>query len=201
MPILVLKPEPDCSALVARLRARGVDAIAAPCLRFENLPAPDLDRFRSAPADVLLTSPRGLDALPPLDPQWRLLALAPKTAALARSAGLRVDEEVEGGAAALAARARPGVVLVLTSDLGGDEALRVRPDAIVVPTYRTLPVESLPAFDRPYSLYAASPSALRVFDALVPGGVAGAERVYARGATTLAEAQRLGAPLALDADP
>lgn len=201
MAILVLKPEPDCSALVARLRARGVDAVAAPTLYFESLPAPNLDRFRSAPADVLLTSPRGLASLPPLDPQWRLLALAPRTATLAREAGLHVDEAVEGGAAALAARARPGVVLVLTSDLGGEEVLRVRPDAVVIPTYRTCPVGELPTFAEPYSLLAASPSALRAFEALRPGGVARAERVYARGATTLVEAQRLGAPLALDADP
>lgn len=206
MTVLVLVSNAD--AVVDGLRARGVDALAVPVLRFEPLPPPSLDELRGAPLDVLVTSPRTVDAVVALvrDPQWRVLALAPKTSAALRARGVVVDDEVEGGAAALAGRARPGPVVLFTSDLGGDEALSVRPDLRVVPVYKTVAPPDLPeaawaALSGDYALLAASPSALRYFDLLAPGAVARARRVWCRGATTFAEARRLGATTLLEGSP
>lgn len=205
--MLVLRDAEQAEADARRLRERGVPAIAAPCLRFEPVAGVSLDRWRGAPADVVLASPRVVPALAgvPLDPAWRVLALAPRTARAAREAGIGVDVEVTGGGAELARAARPGVPLVApTSDLGGDEVRRVRPDAEAVVAYRTTCPERLPddaraALAGPFRLYAASPSALKNLETLAPGAVARAERVYAHGATTADAARALGARDVTDA--
>lgn len=201
-PLLVTRAAEEAEPLVARLRAEGVDAIAAPCLRFVDEP-PDrsqLGPLAAADADLLVTSPRSLPALRVFPPpaRWRVLALAPSTAARLREAGVRVDEAVEGGAAALAARARPGPVVFATSDLGGEEVWRVRPDAVRWVTYRTEAPDDLPAPARAalaggaYAVLATSPSALRHLERLAPGAVTHATHVLCHGATTLREAERLG---------
>lgn len=205
--MLVLRDAEQAEAEVRRLRARGVPAVAAPCLRFEPVGRVSLDPWRGAPADLALASPRVVPALArvSLDPAWRVLALAPRTARAAREAGIRVDVEVAGGGAELARAARPGVPLVApTSDLGGAEVRRVRPDAHLVVAYRTACPERLPdaartALAGPFRLYAASPSALLNLEALTPGAVARAERVYAHGATTAHTARALGARDVADA--
>lgn len=202
---LVLRAAEEAAAEVATLRARGEAALAAPCLAFVPLPAPDLDAWRGRPAQLMVTSVRAVPAVAALvlDPAWHVLALAPKTAAALREAGVRVDLALAGGAAALAAAAGPAPLLALTSDLGGDEARKIRPDLVVVPVYRTaapasLPPEAAAALAGDYALRAASPSALRNLDQLHPGAVARAVHVVAFGATTRLEAERLGARLVLE---
>ena len=131
---------------------------------------------------------------------WRVFALLPRTAreveaALAGS-GVPV-EGVEGGAADLAAAATarlPGAALcLLTSQIGGEEAWRVRPDAIRVVVYETgcparLPeaAERVLAGENPYGyeVLVASPSAVVNLERLWPGALAGAARLHVRGRTT-----------------
>jgi uroporphyrinogen-III synthase len=96
----------------------------------------------------------------------------------------------EGGARALAARARPdAAVVVATSDLGGAEARAARPDAVLWPLYRTALAETLPAAAREalrgtFDVWFGSPSAVEGFARLAPGALARARRVYTFGATT-----------------
>lgn len=208
-PVLVTRDAESTALVVARLRARGVPAVAAPCLAFRPEPGlrAALAPYRGAGADIAITSPRAVEALAglPVDPAWRVLALAPRTAAAVRAMGWPVHVEVEGGGADIAARARPGPLLLPTSDRGGDEALRVRPDAVRLVAYRTdcpadLPAEARAAMAAPYDVLAASPSALEHLDRLAPGAVAGARVVWCHGRTTLDAARRLGAARATSAD-
>ncbi|MDP2316130.1 MAG: uroporphyrinogen-III synthase [Pseudomonadota bacterium] len=193
IPLLVTRAADEAAALVARL---GPAAVAAPCLAFEPLapPRPDLPG-----ADLLVASPRAVGPLATvgLDPSWRVLALAPATAAVMHAAGLPVHLAVPGGGATLAAAARPGPVICATSDLGGDEVLRVRPDAVRWVLYRTvcpdaLPAAAVAALDGPFDVLFTSPSAVRNFDRLAPGALARARRVLCHGATTLAEVETFG---------
>ncbi len=191
MTLLVTRARTEADALVATLRRRGVAALAAPCLEYSTLPV-NLDRWRGHDADLLITSPRAVGAVPALDPAWRLLALAPETRRGLEDAGLRVDLSMRGGAAELASAARAGPVLHLTSNLGGDEVRRVRPDAWVYPAYITACPESLPApvleaVKAPYELLFFSPSAVRHLEHLLPGALAAAQRVWWFGDTTRVE--------------
>lgn len=193
LPLLITRAEPEAVELAARV---GPRAIVAPCLAYEDVVAerPDL-----VEADVLLASPRAVGpvARVGIPAAWRLLALAPATATAARAAGLRVDEEVPGGGEDLARRARPGPVICVTSDIGGDEVRKVRPDARMWVVYRTVCPPALPeaaraALDGEFELFFASPSAIRNFARLAPGALARARRVLCHGRTTLEEATRLG---------
>lgn len=200
-PVLVLRDPAETATLVARLRGEGVDALAAPCIAYEAEPPDEafLAPLRGIDLDLLVTSPRSVPTLlsAHLPDRWRILALAPTTSRALAEAGIRVDLAVGGGGAALAGEARPGPLLLATSDLGGDEVRRVRPDVTVWVTYRTvcpvaLPDEAVAALAGDYDLLAASPSQLRHLDALAPGAVARARAVYCHGGTTLDEAVRLG---------
>ncbi|MFN7144023.1 MAG: uroporphyrinogen-III synthase, partial [Myxococcota bacterium] len=193
-PLLVTRPADEAAAAAARI---GPHAIVAPCLAFEAL-APARPALPGA--DLLVASPRSVPGLLAVgvDPTWRVLALAPATAAALVEAGLRVDVVVPGGGAALAAAARRDAsVIAATSDLGGAEVLRVRPDAHVWVLYRTVCPASLPpparaALDGPFDVWFTSPSAVRNFDRLAPGALGRARRVLWFGATTGAEIERYG---------
>lgn len=205
MPTLLVLRDPVASELLAgRLRDVGWLAVAAPCLAFEAVPPDDalLAPLRAAAADLLVTTPRSLPALlaAGVPDAWRVLALAPSTSRALRAAGLRVDVEVEGGGAALVAFARPGPVVLATSDLGGDDVLAARPDTVVWVTHvtrppRSLPADALAALSTSYELLAGSPSALRHLDQLVPGAVARCARALCHGASTADTARALGAPV------
>ncbi|MDP2308462.1 MAG: uroporphyrinogen-III synthase [Pseudomonadota bacterium] len=193
IPLLVTRADDDARALAGKL---GPHAIPAPCLAFVALapPRPDLPG-----ADLLVASPRAVGPLAQvgLDPSWRVLALAPTTARALLAAGLPVHLAVPGGGAELAAAARPGPVLCATSDLGGDEVLRVRPDALLWMLYRTvcpasLPDAALAALAGPFDVLFTSPSAVLHFDVLAPGAILRARRVLCHGATTVAEVLRHG---------
>jgi uroporphyrinogen-III synthase len=193
IPLLVTRAAADAAALAARL---GPHAIVAPCLAYADTDAP---RPAVSIADLLVASPRAVAPLARagLLPGWRVLALAPATAAALRAADLRVDLAIDGGGEALARAAAPGPVLLATSDLGGDEVLRVRPDAIRWVVYRTvcpdlLPREAVAAMAGPFDVLFASPSAVRHFARLAPGAILHARRVLCHGATTLTELRRFG---------
>jgi uroporphyrinogen-III synthase len=192
-PLLITRAAAEAAVLAEKL---GPPAIVAPCLVYEDVP---VTRPSLPGADLLVTSPR---AVPPLarlglDPSWRVLALAPATAAALGAAGLPVHHAQPGGAAALAAAAGPGPLLYATSDLGGDEVLRVRPDAIRWVLYRTvcpdaLPPAALAALAGPFDVLFTSPSAVRNFDQLAPGALARARRILCHGATTRAAVRTMG---------
>lgn len=193
LPLLVTRAAEDAADLAARL---GPRALVAPCLAYEDVPSPPPDL---PDADVLVASPRSVPALARtgLRPGWRVLALAPATAAAMRAAGLRVDEDVRGGGVDLARAARPGPLICVTSDIGGQEVQKVRPDAVLWVVYRTvcppsLPPDAIAALEGDFEVLLASPSAVRHFERLAPGALARARRVLCHGATTLAEARRLG---------
>ena len=157
------------------------------------------DAFRGKAVDLLVTSPHSLLTLQrlPLDPHWRVLALAPKTSATLIAAGIRVELALSGGAAALAAQARPGPVLLLSSDLGGEEARQIRPDLIKVTTYYTccpsaLPPAALAALQHPYDILFASPSSVQNFLKLVPNGLHKVRQIFAHGRSTLSELEHKG---------
>ena len=208
IPLLVTRDEESTTRTCATLRAQGIDAIAAPCLEFRVVD-PDpvaVAAWADTPLDLLVTSPRSLPALQAAgpSPRWRVLALAPTTAAALRRGGFPVAVACSGGGAALAAVTRPGPVLLATSDIGGDEVLRVRPDTMRWVTYQTVCPADLPAAARAallgaYEVLAASPSALRNLEALAPGAVARARCIRAWGGTTRAAALALGATRVEDA--
>jgi len=190
----VTRPLEEATALAARL---GPRALVAPCLAFEVVPSP---RPELPGADLLVASPRAAQALAAagLDPTWRVLALAPATTVALRAVGLPVHHAVEGGGAELARAARPGPVICATSDIGGDEVLRVRPDAARWVLYRTvcpatLPGEAVAATRGVFDVLFTSPSAVRNFENLAPGALAKARRVLCFGATTCAEVEARGA--------
>ena len=164
-------------------------AIPAPCVAFAPLhdPPPSFDS-----ADLLVASPRAVHVEVPRG--WRVLALSPATAAALRTRGVRVDAEVAGGGAELARAAGPGPVVFATSDLGGDEILRVRPDAHKWVVYRTvcppaLPAEALAVLAGEFDVLFASPSAVVNFESLAPGAILRARRVLCFGGTTLRAAR------------
>lgn len=193
-PLLVTRAEDDARALAARL---GPHCVVAPCLAWADAddPRPDLPD-----ADVLLTSVRAVDAVVRrgLPPAWRVLALAPATAAAARAAGLTVAVERGGGAAEVARAARPDVPAVAaTSDLGGAEVRKIRPDAYVWVVYRTvrpstLPPEAIAAMEGPFDVLFTSPSAVHNFVVLAPGALERAVRVLCHGRTTIEAVEALG---------
>lgn len=194
-PLLVTRPEPDASALVATLRARGVDARALPCLRVAPVPLgpATLDPWRGHPATLALTSPRAVPVAVTLgvDPAWRVLALAPRTAALAGAAGLVVTP-VHGGAADLARAAGPEPLLLIASDLAGAEMRPLRPDLVHLVAWRTVAVDALVLPPGPVDVLFASPSAVEAFVHLAPR--APVRHAWCHGRTTLEAARRAGLP-------
>lgn len=136
-PWIILRPRDEADALVAALRARGLEAHATPAIETHPLPIPpDVEHaIASAQAAgrlvlVLLTSARAAElvATTPLLCGQPLAALVPTTAEAARARGLTLDVTTAGGfldlaresVAWLRARVRTGRALVVhpTSDAG-----------------------------------------------------------------------------------
>lgn len=187
---LVARDAAESERVAAWLRARGEPAIGVEVLVWAAIAeVPDLP----AVADLLVTSPRGADTLVGRrQPGWRVLALSGPTADRLRTLGIPPDLEGQGGAKALAALTRPGPVIHLTSDLGGAESAKARPDRLLWVGYQALCPAALPArlvevlrHER-YALWFGSPSAAQNFETLAPGATARAETIWAHGRTTLA---------------
>jgi uroporphyrinogen-III synthase len=199
--LLVTRAAEDATAWVAALAARGVPALAAPCVEFNDV-AFTLAPFRDLPVDLLITSPRAAGRVEPSDiaAAWRVLALAPRTRGALEARGIVVDLAVDGGAAALARRCGTGRVPVLVgSDRAGDEVRSVRTDTRLVIAYRTvapaaLPADALDATRGEFDLVFASPSAVENFAALVPGAIERASARWCLGRTTAAAVQARGLP-------
>lgn len=186
---------PEMTAMLAPFRR----VFPAPCLQFEELPLPDLSALREEKVELLLSSPRVVSAVIALNPpaHWRILALAPRTTAALQAAGIRVDQAVEGGGAALASAAGNGRLLLLTSDLGGAELRAQRPDTQIVVVYRTacptrLPDAAILAMEADFDVHFASPSAVENFVRLAPGRLERARRCYAHGGSTVAALRSRG---------
>lgn len=102
MAVLVTRPHPDCEATCAALRARGIEGLAAPVLRFEPLPFHD-----DADADydaVIVTSAnalRTLDLAGHRLSKLPLFAVGTHTADAARAAGFDKVKVAKGDGAAL----------------------------------------------------------------------------------------------------
>ena len=120
--LLVLRPEPQASAMVAALAARGVEAEAAPMLDIVGVADP-VARVRAADAGadgLIFTSAQAARLIAADDHRADLLALpvfavGAATAAAARAAGFLSVSSSDGDAAALvaalAASGSPGLQL------------------------------------------------------------------------------------------
>jgi uroporphyrinogen-III synthase len=160
MAVLVTRPHPDDEATAAALRAKGLEVVLAPTLRFEPLPFHDDIEVRYAA--MILTSANALRSLEPLAGN-RLLtlpvfAVGEHTASAARQAGFRNVTPANGGAASLrdlvlaSVRAKKlkkaGTLLYLAgADLARDLAGEFGQQGFTVvtqTTYRMNPISSLP---------------------------------------------------------
>jgi uroporphyrinogen-III synthase len=161
MAILVTRPQPDNSATVAALRAKGFDVLAAPMLRFEPVAFQDDSDARYAA--VIVTSANALRAIEGQPALSRLLdlplfAVGERTAEAARAAGFRNVISADGDATALrdlmlasvrTKALKKGCTLLylagadLARDLAGE--LGERGFSVVTQTtYRMVPILSLP---------------------------------------------------------
>src|SRR3984893_3631490 len=161
MAVLVTRPEPDDEATAASLRARGLEVLTAPMLRFE--PVAFQDDTDAAYGAVIVTSANALRGIEPHLENSRLLALplfavAERTADAARDAGFEKVISADGDAAGLRdcvlarvktkelKKASPLLYLAgadLARDLAGE--LGERGFTVVThTTYRMAPVSSLP---------------------------------------------------------
>ncbi|MDB5503424.1 MAG: uroporphyrinogen synthase [Tardiphaga sp.] len=162
MAILVTRPQPDNDTTTATLRARGLDVLPAPMLRFETVPFhDDHDAHYGA---VIVTSANALRAI--ADQPFKdgllklpLFAVGERTAQAARDAGFRNVISADGDATALRdlmvervkakTLKKSGTLLYLAgADLARDLAgeLGERGFNIVTHTaYRMAPVTHLPA--------------------------------------------------------
>lgn len=200
MVTIVARDAEGAERVAAALRAQGEPALAAPVLvEAEGEPAPDLPPG----VQVMVTSPRGARVLATALARhpaagWRILALEGPTSRALDELGVHPDVTVAGGAAALAAKAGPGLLVHLTSNLGGDESASVRPDRVCWVGYRlerprTLPAAVLAALEAsPYALWVGSPSAVRNLHALAPRALSGAAVTWAHGQTTVEALTQLG---------
>jgi uroporphyrinogen-III synthase len=157
--VLVTRPHPDNEATLANLRARGIDALAAPMLRFEPLPFHDDD---DAHYDaVILTSAnalRGTDLAGSRLLRLPLFAVGAHTAEAARGTGFGQVLVAKGDAIALRdlvlARVEAGelksdatLLYLAGADLARDLAGELGRLGLTVAThttYRMAPVASLP---------------------------------------------------------
>ena len=160
MAVLVTRPLPDGETTAADLRARGIQAITAPMLRFEPF------GFRNddvAYGGVLVTSVNALRAVESALAGSSLLklplfAVGERTAAAARAAGFAEVVAGEGDAAALRdlvienakakklKKAKPLLYLAgeeLARDLAGELANKGF-EVVTQITYRMVPAKSLP---------------------------------------------------------
>jgi uroporphyrinogen-III synthase len=160
MAILVTRPQPDSDKTVTALRARGLEAMAAPMLRFEALPFEDEADARHVA--VIATSANALRAVAPqaLAPlkELPLFAVGEHTAEVARDCGFGKVISADGDGAALRdlvaknlrkKALKKGSTLLylagadLTRDLAGE--LGQRGFAVVThTTYRMATIKDLP---------------------------------------------------------
>jgi uroporphyrinogen-III synthase len=161
MAVLVTRPHPDDETTATGLRARGIEVLRAPMLRFEPLPFRDDDE--AGFGAVIVTSANALRAIAPDIAGSRLLtlplfAVGEHTAAAARAAGFSQVISAEGDAVALrdlvqasvtSKRLRKAGTLLylagadLARDLAGE--LGERGFTVVTQTtYRMVPATSLP---------------------------------------------------------
>jgi len=161
MAVLVTRPHPDNEATAATLRARGVDVLLAPMLRFEALAFQDDSDTRYGA--VIVTSANALRGFGKHPAGQRLLklplfAVGEHTEAAAKDAGFDTVISAKGDAAALREavlarvkakelkKASPLLYLAgadLARDLAGD--LGERGFTVVTQTtYRMIPVTNLP---------------------------------------------------------
>src|SRR5205823_737036 len=104
MAVLVTRPHPDDETTAQALRARGVDVLRAPMLRFE--PVPFQDDADANYGAVIVTSANALRAIAPHLAASRFLelplfAVGENTAAAARDAGFGEVIASKGDAGAL----------------------------------------------------------------------------------------------------
>jgi uroporphyrinogen-III synthase len=104
MAVLVTRPYPDNEATAAKLRARGLEVLLAPMLRFEPIAFHDDPDARYDA--VVVTSSNALRALAPQFAETRLLhlplfAVGEQTAATARAMGFGQVVSADGDALAL----------------------------------------------------------------------------------------------------
>jgi uroporphyrinogen-III synthase len=136
--IVVLRPEPDSSATVARARESGLDAVASPLFEIERVDwtVPDAGDFNA----LLLTSANAVRQAGPNLSQLLQLpvhAVGAATADAARAIGFEIGEVGRGGVRALLSALRPGLRLL---HLCGEHRTAVggsRQTITAIPVYRS----------------------------------------------------------------
>jgi uroporphyrinogen-III synthase len=161
MAILVTRPQPDNAATVAALRAKGLDVLPAPVLRFEPVAFQDDPDARYGA--VIVTSANALRAAegqPAMNrlKQLQLFAVGERTAEAARKAGFSNVISADGDATALrelmvaSLRAKTlkktdTLLYLAGADLARDLAGELGErgfDVVTQTTYRMVPIVSLP---------------------------------------------------------
>ncbi|MBV8916806.1 uroporphyrinogen-III synthase [Bradyrhizobium sp.] len=160
MAVLVTRPYPDSESTAAVLRARGLEPLLAPVLRFEAVPLPA--GFDADAAAVLVTSANALRAV---EPQLKghalsklpLFAVGEHSATAARRAGFEKVFSADGDGAALrdlvlghirAKRVKAGPLLHLSGEtIAHDLAAELGAHGIEVTSrivYRMVAMDRLP---------------------------------------------------------
>ena len=160
MAVLVTRPHPDDETTAKALRARGVDVLRAPMLRFE--PVPFQDDADANYGAVIVTSANALRAIAPHLAsrlvKLPLFAVGENTAEAARDAGFGEVIASKGDAGALRdlvlARAKSKqlrkaspILYLAGADLARDLASELGENGFTVvtqTTYRMVPAPSLP---------------------------------------------------------
>jgi uroporphyrinogen-III synthase len=159
--VLVTRPQPDNDTTVAALRARGLEALAAPMLRFE--PVAFADESEARYGAVIVTSANALRALEGHAALRSLLklplyAVGEKTADAARTLGFKNVISADGDANALrnliaksakakTLKASATLLYLAGADLARDLAGELGErgfNVVTQTTYRMVPVTSLP---------------------------------------------------------
>ena len=194
MAVLVTRPLPDGESTAAALRARGLEAVAAPMLRFE--PFGFRDDAEVTYGGIVVTSANAVRAVEPqlaISPLRKLplFAVGDRTAAVARAAGFAKVFSADGDAANLrdlvveSAKAKklkkksPLLYLAgeeISRDLAGD--LREQGFEVVTHiAYRMVPARSLPG---------------EVVDGIAAGRIEAVLHYSRRSARAFVEAARAG---------
>jgi uroporphyrinogen-III synthase len=161
MAILVTRPQPDNAATVAALRAKGLDVLPAPILRFEPIGFQDDPDARYGAVIVTsanaLRAAEGQPAMIGLK-QLPLFAVGERTAEAAREAGFNNVISADGDATALRELMMASVrgkklkkidtlLYLAGADLARDLAGELGErgfDVVTQTTYRMVPIVSLP---------------------------------------------------------
>ena len=161
MPILVTRPQPDNAATTAALRAKGLEVLPAPMLRFE--PVAFQDDADARYGAVIVTSASALRACGDQPAMTRLMelplfAVGERTAEAARDIGFRNIISADGDASALRdlviacvrskTLKKTGTLLYLAgADLARDLAGELGEcgfNVVTQTTYRMAPILALP---------------------------------------------------------